>query len=126
MSDLLKKLNEKQREAVLMTEGPVMAIAGAGSGKTSVLTTRIAYLNKEKNVDIGNILAKYLPNINHKPLLKLKNLLIELSYYYARRIICYYFHRHCFHISKLPIAQIALSQQDHPFQFPKMPVNVLL
>jgi len=57
MKDLLQNLNEKQKEAVLKTEGPVMAIAGAGSGKTSVLTTRIAYLMFNKNVNYGNILA---------------------------------------------------------------------
>ncbi len=57
MEDLLQNLNEKQKEAVLKTEGPVMAIAGAGSGKTSVLTTRIAYLIFEKNVHFSNILA---------------------------------------------------------------------
>lgn len=57
MKNLLKNLNEKQREAVLKTEGPVMAIAGAGSGKTSVLTTRIAYLIFEKKVHFSNILA---------------------------------------------------------------------
>ena len=57
MTDLLEKLNERQREAILKTEGPVIAIAGAGSGKTSVLTTRIAYLIFEKNVHYANILA---------------------------------------------------------------------
>ena len=57
MINLLDNLNERQREAVLKTEGPVMAIAGAGSGKTSVLTTRIAYLIFEKNINFQNILA---------------------------------------------------------------------
>ena len=57
MDNLLTNLNEKQKEAVLTTEGPVMAIAGAGSGKTSVLTKRIAYLIFEKNVHYQNILA---------------------------------------------------------------------
>jgi len=57
MNDILIGLNEKQKEAVLHTEGPVMAIAGAGSGKTSVLTKRIAYLILEKNVHPNNILA---------------------------------------------------------------------
>ncbi|AIO18345.1 ATP-dependent DNA helicase PcrA [Candidatus Izimaplasma bacterium HR1] len=57
MNNLLDNLNEKQKEAVLTTEGPIMAIAGAGSGKTSVLTKRIAYLIYEKNVHYKNILA---------------------------------------------------------------------
>lgn len=57
MIKLIENLNEKQREAVLKTEGPVIAIAGAGSGKTSVLTKRIAYLIFEKGISPNNILA---------------------------------------------------------------------
>ena len=47
----LSSLNEKQKEFVLSQEGPHMVLAGAGSGKTKALTTRIAYLIKEKNIN---------------------------------------------------------------------------
>ena len=57
MDNMLDELNDKQREAVLNTEGPCLVIAGAGSGKTKVLTYKIAYLIKEKNVTPWNILA---------------------------------------------------------------------
>ena len=57
IKELLSKLNEEQIKPVLDTEGAVLVIAGAGSGKTRVLTTRIAYLVLEKNVSPSNIMA---------------------------------------------------------------------
>ena len=55
--DLIEGLNNKQKEAVLHTEGPCLIIAGAGSGKTKVLTHKIAYLMGEKHVKPWNIVA---------------------------------------------------------------------
>ena len=57
MKEILQGLNNKQYEAVINTEGPCLIIAGAGSGKTKVLTHKIAYLIQEKNVLPWNILA---------------------------------------------------------------------
>lgn len=53
----LEELNERQREAVLYNDGPLLIIAGAGAGKTKTLTTKIAYLIEKKNVAPENILA---------------------------------------------------------------------
>ena len=61
MQDYLKGLNERQKEAVTHIEGPLMIIAGAGSGKTKVLTTRIAHL-MANGVDAFNILALTFTN----------------------------------------------------------------
>ena len=61
MSDYLNKLNEIQRQAVMCIQGPAMIIAGAGSGKTRVLTHRVAYL-MEQGIDPFNILALTFTN----------------------------------------------------------------
>lgn len=60
--DILKDLNKEQKEAVLHTKGPSIILAGAGSGKTRVLTYKVVYLIKEKGVDSSSILMVTFTN----------------------------------------------------------------
>ena len=62
MSFNLSNLNEVQQQAVMLTDGPVMILAGAGSGKTRTLVTRITYLLNEKEVSPHQLLALTFSN----------------------------------------------------------------
>ena len=61
-SDYLKNLNDAQKQAVLSLDGPLLIVAGAGSGKTKVLTSRIAHIIKNKNAYPNQILAVTFTN----------------------------------------------------------------
>ena len=60
-SDYLSNLNEKQQEAVVSLDGPLLIVAGAGSGKTKVLTSRIAHIIKSHKAFSNQILAHHVP-----------------------------------------------------------------
>ena len=60
--DYLKNLNSAQKEAVVNTEGPILVVAGAGSGKTKVLTSRIAHIIKNKKAFPNQILSVTFTN----------------------------------------------------------------
>ena len=105
--DLLKGLNKEQQEAVLHTEGPLLILAGAGSGKTRVLTHRIAYLIKEKNVYPSSILAITFTN---KAAKEMKERTAKLLGDMAEDMWVSTFHSTCVKILRRDIEKIGYSR----------------
>lgn len=76
IANLLNELNPEQRKAVLHQTGPAIVLAGAGSGKTRVLTTRVAYLIKEKKISASNI---FLVTFTNKAASEMKKRVLEFT-----------------------------------------------
>ena len=93
----LDELNDKQREAVLTTEGPVLVLAGAGSGKTKVLTYRVAYILAKKLADAENIIALTFTN---KAAGEMKERIRKILGSLSKDIWIHTFHAMCLRILK--------------------------
>ena len=115
MRDLLASLNEQQAEAVRQIAGPILILAGAGSGKTKALTTKIAYL-LEKGVKPWNILAITFTNKAAKEMRQRVDALVGPS---AKDVWLYTFHGFCNQllrrdiIEPMPPAYIQLLRAAH-------------
>lgn len=108
LNQFVQGMNPKQTEAVLQTEGPVLVMAGAGSGKTRVLTHRIAYLIDEKEVAPQNILAITFTN---KAAKEMKERVYNLLGPSANNVWISTFHSMCVRILRRDIDLIGYQKQ---------------
>ncbi|NIK11675.1 DNA helicase PcrA [Alkalibacillus almallahensis] len=107
MNDILNAMNPEQQKAVKHTEGPLLIMAGAGSGKTRVLTHRIAYLLAEKGVQPYNILAITFTN---KAAREMKDRVEKLVGDDAKSIMMSTFHSLCVRILRRDGDRIGLDR----------------
>lgn len=104
--EMINRLNKEQQEAVRHTEGPLLIMAGAGSGKTRVLTHRIAYLMDEKEVSPRNILAITFTN---KAAREMKDRVSRLVGAQGEQMWVSTFHSMCVRILRRDIDRIGYS-----------------
>lgn len=100
-------MNQKQEEAITTTEGPLLLMAGAGSGKTRVLTHRIAYLIEEKSVNPWNVLAITFTNKAAKEMKERVKALLDVQ---AEGVWVSTFHSMCVRILRRDVDLIGYSQ----------------
>ena len=112
MSELLDKLNDKQREAASYTDGPLLILAGAGSGKTRVLTYKIAYLLEQNIVKPWEILAITFTN---KAAKEMKERVLSLVEENANDIWLGTFHSVCVRILKREIELLGYTRDFNIF-----------
>lgn len=120
---LLKELNQPQRQAVCQIDGPVLILAGAGSGKTKALTHRVAYLITEKKVSPYNILAVTFTNKAAKAMTERITGLLANEQPGLKLPFMGTFHRICLMLLRRELS--AKTRASEPINFTDDPSNIL-